>query len=337
MSDAVRNAVGKLAAGDRPSPGEIGSAFQAILAGEAEPALIAAFLMGLRIRGETVEDIVAGVQVMRATMRPAKAPEGAIDTCGTGGLSWTSLNTSTAVALVAAGAGVVVAKHGNRSKSRAGSADVLEALGVNLSPTDAQIEASFREARVAFMFAQQHHTAMKYVAPVRQALGMRTIFNMLGPLANPAGVKRQVMGVFAPEWVEPIASAMLALGAKRAMVVHGLDGMDEISTTGETLVADVKDGSVRVHSLTPESLGVPRAELDQLRGGTVAENAEALKRVLGGEAGAFGDLVAVNAGAAILVAGLAETLEDGIVQARASVANGKATAALEALRRASNG
>ena len=337
MSDAVRSAVSKLASGGRPSPDEIGASFHAILAGEAEPALIAAFLMGLRMRGESVEDIVAGVKVMRATMRGANAPAGAIDTCGTGGLSWTSLNTSTAVALVAAGAGVVVAKHGNRSKSRAGSADVLEALGVNLAPSDAQIEASFREAGVAFMFAQQHHTAMKHVAPVRQALGMRTIFNMLGPLANPAGVKRQVMGVFAPEWVEPVAKAMLSLGAERAMVVHGLDGMDEISTTGTTLVAEIKDGAVRVSEVTPEQLGVVRANIESLRGGSVAENAASLKRVLGGEASAFADLVAVNAGAAIMVGGLSETITDGIAKARASISSGKAIAALEALRRASNG
>ncbi len=337
MSDAVRNAVKKLAEGERPTPEEIAASFQAILTGEAEPALIAAFLMGLRTRGETVEDIVAGVRVMRANMVPANAPEGAIDTCGTGGLSWTSLNTSTAVAFVAAGAGVVVAKHGNRSKSRAGSADVLEALGVNLAPTTAQIEASFREAGVAFMFAQQHHTAMKHVAPVRQALGMRTIFNMLGPLANPAGVKRQVMGVFAPEWVEPVAKAMLSLGAERAMVVHGLDGMDEISTTGTTLVAEVKDGLVRVQDLSPERLGVARAKLDDLRGGTVAENASALTRLLRGEPGPFADLVAVNAGAAIHVAGQTETLLDGIARARASIASGKAMAALEALKRASHG
>ncbi|RYZ01614.1 MAG: anthranilate phosphoribosyltransferase [Alphaproteobacteria bacterium] len=337
MSDAVRSAVSKLASGGRPSPDEIGVAFHAILAGAAEPALIAAFLMGLRMKGETVEDIVAGVKVMRATMRSANAPAGAIDTCGTGGLSWTSLNTSTAVSLVAAGAGVVVAKHGNRSKSRAGSADVLEALGVNLSPSDAQIEASFREAGVAFMFAQQHHTAMKHVAPVRQALGMRTIFNMLGPLANPAGVKRQVMGVFAPEWVEPVAKAMLSLGAERAMVVHGLDGMDEISTTGATLAAEIKGGAVRVYEITPEQLDIPRANIESLRGGSVAENAESLKRVLGGEAGAFADLVAVNAGAAIMVAGLSDTIADGIAKARGSISSGKATAALDALRRASNG
>lgn len=337
MSDAVRNAVGKLANGDRPSPAEIGAAFQSILSGEAEPALIAAFLMGLRTRGETVEDIVAGAKVMRANVRGVKAPAGAIDTCGTGGLSWTSLNTSTAVALVAAGAGAVVAKHGNRSKSRAGSADVLEALGVNLSPTDAQIEASFREAGVAFMFAQQHHTAMKHVAPVRTALGIRTIFNMLGPLANPAGAKRQVLGVFAPEWVEPVANALLALGAKRAMVVHGMDGMDEISTTGVTLVAEVKDGTVTVRELTPEQIGVRRVSLDQLRGGSVSENAASLMRLLRGEAGPFADLVAVNAGAAIEVAGLVDSLPAGIEAARASISSGKALAALEALKRASNG
>lgn len=337
MSEAVRIAVAKLAAGDHPAPDEIAAAFQAILVGEAEPALIAAFLMGLRTRGETVDDIVAGVRVMRANMKPSKAPDGAIDTCGTGGLTWTSLNTSTTATFVVAGAGVIVAKHGNRSKSRAGSADVLEALGVNLSPTEAQIEACFREAGVAFMFAQQHHTAMKFVAPVRQTLGIRTIFNMLGPLANPAGVKRQVMGVFAAEWVEPVAKAMLSLGTERGMVVHGLDGMDEISTTGSTLVAEIRDGAVRMADLTPERMGVPRASLDDLRGGSVAENAAAMTRLLGGEAGPFADLVAVNAGATIHVAGHAETLLEGIAKARHSVASGKALASLEALRRASNG
>ncbi len=337
MSDAVRNAIAKLAANERPTPDEIGASFQAILVGEAEPAQIAAFLMGLRIRGETVSDIVAGVKVMRANMRASKAPEGAIDTCGTGGLTWTSLNTSTTAAFVVAGAGVVVAKHGNRSKSRAGSADVLEALGVNLAPNEAQIAACFREAGLAFMFAQQHHTAMKHVAPVRQALGIRTIFNMLGPLANPAGVKRQVMGVFAPEWVEPVAKAMLSLGAERGMVVHGLDGMDEISTTGTTLVGEIKDGAVRMQELTPEGMGVRRANLDELRGGTVAENAAAMVRLLDGEPGAFADLAAVNAGATIQVAGRADTLRDGIAMARESIASGKARASLEALKRASHG
>jgi anthranilate phosphoribosyltransferase len=337
MSDAVRIAVSKLAVGERPNQAEIAAAFEDILSGAAEPSLIAAFLMGLRTRGETVDDIVAGARVLRANVRPVKAPAGAIDTCGTGGLSWTSLNTSTASAFVAAGAGAIVAKHGNRSRSKAGSGDVLEALGVNLTPTDAQLEASFREAGLAFMFAPAHHAAMKHVAPVRAALGIRTIFNMLGPLANPAGAKRQVLGVFGSEWVEPFARALQALGSERALVVHGRDGMDEISTTGDTLVTEIQNGALRTYELSPDDLGVKRVSLDALRGGTAAENAEALKRVLGGEPGPFADLVAVNAGAAIAVAGLADNLREGIERARASISTGKAMAALEALRRASNG
>jgi anthranilate phosphoribosyltransferase len=337
MSDAVRLTVGKLADGSRPTPAEMTAAFEAILAGEAEPSLIAAFLMGLRIRGETADDIIAGARVMRQHMRKVKAPAGAVDTCGTGGIGWTSLNTSTAVALVTAGAGVVVAKHGNRSKSKAGSADVLETLGVNLSPSDEQLQASLKAAGVAFMFAPAHHAAMKHVAPVRAALGMRTIFNMMGPLANPAGVKRQVLGVFAPEWIGPFADALLALGVERAMVVHGVDGMDEISTTGATLVADIRDGAIRMQDLTPERMGLQRATLDQLRGGTVAENALSLKRVLAGEPGPFADLVLANAGAAILVAGKTDSLLEGIALARKSIDRGRAMAALEALKKASNG
>jgi anthranilate phosphoribosyltransferase len=292
--------------------------------------------MGLRARGETVEDIVAGARVLRANVRPVKAPPGAIDTCGTGGLSWTSLNTSTAVAFVAAGAGAVVAKHGNRSKSTAGSADVLEALGVNLTPSDAQIEASVREAGVAFMFAPAHHSAMKHVGPVRAALGIRTIFNMLGPLANPAGSRRQVLGVFGPEWVEPFANALLLLGSEHALVAHGRDGIDEISTTGPTLVAEVKDGKVRTWELTPEDLGLKRAALGDLRGGTAQENADALLRVLKGESGPFADLVIANAAAALVVAGLADNLRAGVERARGSIASGRALAALEALKRATN-
>lgn len=337
MSDAVRIAVAKLAEGDRPAPAEMTAAFEAILAGETDPSLISAFLVALRIRGEMAQDIVAGARVLRANVRPVEAPEGAIDTCGTGGLGWTSLNTSTAVAFVAAGAGAKVAKHGNRSKSKAGSADVLEALGVNLNPSDVQITASFRDAGLAFMFAPAHHAAMRHVAPVRAALGIRTIFNMLGPLANPAGVKRQVLGVFGPEWVEPFARALAALGVEHALVAHGLDGMDEISTTGLTRVTELKDGVLRTMELTPEFLGVPRATMDQLRGGTAAENAEALKAVLAGAPGPFADLVAVNAGAAIMIAGLAPDITGGIAKARDSIASGAAMAALEALRGASNG
>lgn len=337
MSEAVRSAAAKLAEGERPSPADVSAAFEAILGGQADPILISAFLVALRVRGETASDIVAGARVLRANARTVVAPEGAIDTCGTGGLGWTSLNTSTAVALVAAGAGAKVAKHGNRSKSKAGSADVLEALGVNLNPTDEQIAASFRDAGLAFMFAPAHHAAMRHVAPVRAALGIRTVFNMMGPLANPAGVKRQVLGVFGAEWVEPFACALEALGAEHALVVHGLDGMDEISTSGPTRVTELKAGAMRTMELTPETLGVPKASLDQLRGGTAAENAEALKRVLAGAAGPFADLVAVNAGAAIMVAGLAGDIAEGTALARKSMTDGRALASLEALKVASNG
>ena len=337
MSDAVRSAVHKLAAGERPGQSEIGAAFEEILSGATEPSLIAAFLMGLRTRGETVDDIVAGARVLRANVRPVKAPAGAIDTCGTGGLPWTSLNTSTAVAFVAAGAGAIVAKHGNRSKSKAGSADVLETLGVNLSPTDAQLDASFRDAGLAFMFAPAHHAAMKHVAPVRAALGIRTIFNMLGPLANPAGVRRQVLGVFAPEWVEPFAKALQDLGAERAMVVHGRDGLDEISITAPTLVAELKNGVIATYELTPEDLGLDGVRLDDLRGGSATDNAAALQSVLEGRSSAFGLLVAVNAAAALVVAGVATNFQDGLARARDSIASGKAMGALEALKRASHG
>lgn len=337
MNEAVRSAAAKLAEGDRPSPAEMSAAFEAILSGQADPILISAFLVALRVRGETASDIVAGARVLRANARVVQAPEGAIDTCGTGGLGWTSLNTSTAVALVAAGAGAKVAKHGNRSKSKAGSADVLEALGVNLNPTDEQIAASFRDAGITFMFAPAHHAAMRHVAPVRAALGIRTVFNMMGPLANPAGVKRQVLGVFGPEWVELFAKALADLGAEHALVVHGLDGMDEISTSGPTRVTELKNGAMRTMELTPELLGVPKASLDQLRGGTAAENADALRQVLSGVPGPFADLVAVNAGAAIMVAGLAADITEGAAFARKSMADGRALAALEALKVASNG
>lgn len=338
MSEAVRLVVAKLADGARPTSSEMTAAFEAILSGEAEPVLIAAFLMGLRIRGETADDILAGAAVMRANARKVEAPAGVIDTCGTGGLGWTSLNTSTAAALVAAGAGATVAKHGNRSvPPKTGSADVLEALGVNLTPSDAQIAACFSRARAAFLFAPAHHAAMKHVAPVRKAMGVRTIFNLLGPLANPAGARRQVLGVFGAEWVEPYAQALTGLGSERAFVVHGRGGLDEISTMGATLVADVRNGAIRTFELTPEQLGVARVSMDALRGGAPEQNADALLRVLGGEPGPFADLVAVNAAAALVVADLAGDLVEGIGLARAAMMDGRAMAALDALKAASNG
>lgn len=338
MSDAVRAVVKDLTSGGRPEGEAMQAAFEAIFRGESDPALTAAFLTSLAMRGESASDIAAGAAVMRAHVRRVAAPPGAIDTCGTGGLAWISLNTSTAAAFVAAGAGAVVAKHGNRSvPPKTGSADVLEALGVNLNPTDAQLEASFAKAGVAFMFAPAHHAAMKHVAPVRKALGIRTVFNLLGPLANPAGAKRQLLGVYSELWMIPYAKALRRLGSERAWIVHGKDGMDEISTTGPTLVTELKDGEIDTFEIRPEDYGVTIADPQVLRGGTPAENAEALRRVLEGQPGAFADLVTINAAAALLLADRAADLADGIAQARASIASGRALGALEALKSATNG
>ncbi|MBU6319036.1 MAG: anthranilate phosphoribosyltransferase [Alphaproteobacteria bacterium] len=338
MSEPVRNALHRLVAGDRPGPDAVTAALEAILRGDCDPALIAAFLTALSLRGEQTEDIVAGARVMRAHLRPAPAPEDVIDTCGTGGLSWVSLNTSTAAAFVAAGAGAMVAKHGNRSvPPKTGSADVLEALGVNLTPSDAQIEACFSAARLAFLFAPAHHAAMKHVGPVRRLLGIRTLFNLLGPLANPAGARRQLLGVYDPAWLEPYAKALRELGSRHAMVVHGLDGMDEISTSGPTRIVELRDGDLTTREMVPEDLGLTRSRIEDLRGGSASENAQALLAVLGGQSGPFADLVAVNAGAAVCLAGLARDLREGLHLARESISSGRAMAALEALKAASHG
>jgi anthranilate phosphoribosyltransferase len=338
VSDAVRSAVKDLTSGGRPDGAAMQVAFEAIFRGESDPALTAAFLTSLAMRGESASDIAAGAAVMRAHVRRVAAPPGAIDTCGTGGLPWISLNTSTAAAFVAAGAGAVVAKHGNRSvPPKTGSADVLEALGVNLNPTDAQLEASFAKAGVAFMFAPAHHAAMKHVAPVRKALGIRTVFNLLGPLANPAGARRQLLGVYSDLWLIPYAKALRSLGSERAWVVHGKDGMDEISTTGPTTIAELKDGEIETFDIHPQDLGIAVVDPEVLRGGTPAENAAALQQVLEGKPGPFADLVAVNAAAALALAGRAADLADGLSQARASIASGRALAALDALKSATNG
>ena len=338
MSEAVRTVVKDLTSGGRPEGEAMQAAFEAIFRGESDPALTAAFLTSLAMRGESASDIAAGAAVMRAHVRRVAAPPGAIDTCGTGGLAWISLNTSTAAAFVAAGAGAVVAKHGNRSvPPKTGSADVLEALGVNLNPTDAQLEASFSKAGVAFMFAPAHHAAMKHVAPVRKALGIRTVFNLLGPLANPAGATRQLLGVYSELWMIPYAKALRRLGSERAWIVHGEDGMDEISTTGPTMVTELRDGEIETFEVRPEDFGIAVVDPEVLRGSTPAENAAALRRVLEGKPGPFADLVALNAGAALVLAGRAADLRDGLAQARASMTSGRALAALEALKSATNG
>ena len=275
------------------------------MSGEATPGQIGGFLMALRVRGETVDEISGAVATMRDKMLRVEAPEGAIDIVGTGGDGSHSLNISTASAFVIAGAGVPVAKHGNRGlSSQTGAADVLTALGVKIDLPPEAIGLCVAEAGVGFMFAPAHHPAMRHVGPTRAELGTRTIFNLLGPLSNPAGVKRQMVGVFAPEWIEPVAETLKALGAERAWVAHG-DGFDEITTTGETQVAELADGKVRVFTLTPEAVGLKRYRKEDLRGGDAAFNAAALRLLLNGAPGAYRDTVLMNAGAGLVVAGKA--------------------------------
>ena len=337
MNDIVKAAVADLAAGLSPAPADIEYAFNEILSGRVDPILISALLMGLRVKGESVEDVTSAASVMRKHARKVQAPEGAVDTCGTGGLPWTTLNTSTASAIVAASAGAVITKHGNRSTPpKTGSADVLEALGVNLNVTDAQFANCLSEAGVGFMFAQAHHSAMRYVAPVRKALGIRTIFNLLGPLSNPAGAKKQVLGVFSKDWVEPIAHVLKNLGAQKAWVVHGLDGLDEISVSSETFVAEVSPSGIETFTLSPEDAGLQRHALEDLKGGAPDFNAEAIKGLLEGAKTPFRDIVALNAAAALVVAEKTEDLKTGVQQCLAAIDSGAAKSTLAHLITSSN-
>jgi anthranilate phosphoribosyltransferase len=307
--------------------------------GEADPVEIGGFLMAMAALGESPEALAIGARAMRARMTPVKAPEGAIDTCGTGGDARGTWNISTAAALVAAGAGAVVAKHGNKAaSSKSGSAEVLEAVGVNLFATPHQLEASLNTAGVAFLFAQAHHGAVRHVGPARRTLGVRTIFNLLGPLSNPAGARRQLLGVFDRKWLVPLAEALRELGADQAMIVHGEDGLDEITTTGRTFVAELKpDGTVSQYDITPEDAGLARASLDDLKGGEPAENALALRELLDGARTPYRDIVVLNAAAALQLAGRADTLKEGAVLAAKSIDDGRAKQALEQLVKASHG
>ncbi len=318
--------------GRLPAADALETAFDALMEGEADPVEIGAFLMGLAAVGETPEVLAVGARAMRARMTRIDAPAGAIDTCGTGGDARGTWNISTAAALVAAGAGATVAKHGNKAaSSKSGSAEILEACGINLFASKDAVERALREAKVGFLFAQAHHGAVRHVGPARRILGVRTVFNLLGPLSNPAGATRQLLGVFDARWLEPVAVALRDLGAERAWVVHGSDGLDELTTTGESHVAELKDGAVRVFTVTPEDAGLPRASLDDLKGGDPQYNAVALKALLDGEPGAYRDIVLLNAAASLVIAGLAENLADGAAQAAASIDDGRAKAALDRL------
>jgi anthranilate phosphoribosyltransferase len=333
----LKTHIATVAAGNALSFEEAREAFDIIMSGDATPGQIGGFLMALRVRGETVGEISGAVATMRSKMLRVDAPPGAIDIVGTGGDNSHSVNISTASAFVIAGCGVPVAKHGNRGlSSLTGSADVLVALGVKIDISPEVIGRCIHEAGVGFMFAPAHHPAMKHVGPTRVELGTRTIFNLLGPLSNPAGVVRQMVGVFLPEWILPVAETLKALGAEHAWVVHG-DGYDEITTTGETQVAELIGGEIRKFTLTPEAVGLARHTKDELRGGDAAYNAKALRDMLGGTAGAYRDTVLMNAGAGLVVAGKVTTLGDGIAMAAQAIDSGRALQVLDRLVEITNG
>jgi anthranilate phosphoribosyltransferase len=294
-------------------------------------------LMALRVRGETVDEITGAVSAMRSKMLPVRAPAGAIDIVGTGGDASGSFNISTCAAFVVAGAGVPVAKHGNRAlSSRSGAADALHSLGVNLDLSPDGIAACIDQAGIGFMFAPAHHPAMKNVGATRVELATRTIFNLLGPLSNPAGVKRQLVGVFSRHWIEPLAYVLKNLGSEATWVVHGSDGLDEITTTGSTAVAALENGTVRVFEIAPEDAGLSRGKPEFLRGGDPEQNATAISDLLKGKKGSLRDVVVFNAAAALIVAGRAKNLKEGAVLAQKSIDSGEAEGTLQRLVTLSN-
>jgi len=336
MAD-LKPIIAKIADATPLSLEEARTAFDIIMSGNATPSQIGAVLMGLRVRGETVDEITGAVMTMREKMLPVTAPEGAIDIVGTGGDASGSYNVSTCAALVTAGAGVPVAKHGNRAlSSKSGAADTLAALGVNIEAKPAVISRCIAEAGCGFMFAPAHHAAVRHVGPSRVELATRTIFNLLGPMSNPASVKRQIIGVYARQWVEPLAHVMNKLGSEAVWVTHGEGGLDEITPTGTTWVAELKDGKVTTFEIEPEDAGVKRHLLEELKGGDADYNARALRAVLAGEHNAFRDAAVMTAGAALLVAGKASDLKDGVAQAEAAIDSGAAMQVLDKLVEVSN-
>jgi anthranilate phosphoribosyltransferase len=333
----LKSLIAKAADGTPLSRDEAREAFDIIMSGAATPSQIGGFLMALRVRGESIDEIAGAVATMRAKMLPVDAPANAVDVVGTGGDASGSYNISTCSAFVVAGCGVPVAKHGNRSlSSKSGAADVLMALGINIDIKPGQISRCIHDVGLGFMFAPNHHSAMKHVGPARAELGTRTIFNLLGPLSNPAGVKRQMVGVFAKRWVEPIAHVLASLGSEAAWVVHGSDGLDEITTTGPTSVSALEDGKVRSFEISPQDVGLPLCRPEDLKGGEAEENAAALKAVLEGTRNAYRDTVLMNAGATLLVAGHASSLSEGVAQAAQSIDSGAALERLNHLVRLSN-
>jgi len=335
MTDALTELkpfLARVADGNVLSFDDAREAFEIIMSGRATPVQIAGFLVALRMRGEHVDEISAAVDVIRAKALPVGAPAGAMDIVGTGGDGSGTLNISTATAIVTAGCGVPIAKHGNRAlSSRSGAADVLTALGVNLDAEIPVIEHAITEAGIGFMMAPRHHQSFKYVGPVRVEMGIRTVFNILGPLCNPAGVRRYLIGVFAQEWVEPMAQVLARLGCEKAWVVHGADGLDELSTTGANYICEVAGGKVTQMSLSPEDAGLQRATLADLKGGDGEYNAARLRALLDGQKDAYRDIVLFGTAAALLIAGKADDLPEGVAMAADAIDSGRARAALDRL------
>ena len=333
----LKTYIHKVADGKSLTEDEMHRAIAIMTEGHATQAQMGAFLMALRVRGETVEEITGAARLMRHKMSPVEAPPGAVDIVGTGGDHHGTYNVSTCASLVAAGCGLKIAKHGNRSvSSLSGASDVLSELGVRLAVSSETVSRAIDEAGVGFMFAQNHHPAMKNWAPVRAELGIRNIFNLLGPISNPAGVKRQIVGVYSWQWVEPVAHVLAKLGSEHVWVVHGHDGLDELTTTGSTDVAEVKHGKITVFEVTPQDAGLPPAKLSDLKGGDAAFNAAAIRRLLDGEKGPFRDIVLLNAAAALIVGDKVAMLPDGVAMATRSIDSGAAKNALAKLVEVTN-
>ena len=332
MTTVMRVPLKKLTEGEMPSSDEIRDCFDAIMEGQVSQIQMAAFLTALKMRGERVADIAAAAGVMRAKATLIEAPDGTMDIVGTGGDGIGTYNISTATAFVVAGCGIPVAKHGNKAvSSKSGAADVLSCLGINLDCEMTLVRRALDEAGICFLMAPRHHSAMRHVAPIRADLGFRTIFNMLGPLTNPALVRRIMVGVFDPGLCAPFAEALADLGTSHAWVVHGADGLDEVSTTGQTQVAALVDGDIKEFTISPNDLGLATASINDLRGGTPEENAESLRAVLAGAPGPYRDIVIFNAAAALVGGGHAATLREGADRASESIGSGSATNALENL------
>ena len=335
--DNLKSIIGKVATGATLSSAEAATAFDSMMSGEATPSQMGGLLMALRVRGETVDEITGAVSAVRAKMLRVKAPAGAVDVVGTGGDGSGSVNVSTCASFIVAGTGVPVAKHGNRAlSSRSGAADVLSSLGVKIDITPEQVGRCIAEAGIGFMFAPSHHPAWKNVGPTRVELATRTIFNLLGPLANPADVKRQMVGVFSKQWVLPLAQVLKNLGSEAVWVVHGSDGLDEITLTGPTFVAALEGGAIRSFEVSPEDVGLKRVAGEALKGGDAAANAFALRNVLAGLPSPYRDVALLNAAAALVVAGRAKDLKEGLTLGIQSIDSGAAAERLKRLVAVSN-